>query len=411
MKKKLVSIILTLAMALSMLPLSALAASWTATLGGSQITLTENEDGSITADGDNAQYYTFSKVADGDADTFKYYEIATGVEGTVTGTPVTVEEECTCETKCDPASPNAGCPICSAEGADIETDCLGTASEVDGDTVTAEAEVGSDGKAEANVTVTEQEAAGMVEAAVDGVLKVEVTTEQAEEVTVNLPEELVGAATAKNAITTVKVTTEIATVDLPVSALTEATASLTVSKVGATTTVLGGVSLSLDSASEFETPVAVTIKVEVSIKNPVVAYMDAGRFFRVRQNPADRGAFTFFTRHFSDFVVVDGDAAALESVEMEDIGSGRNHVYAIEADEALVAAVKASDGSLNYVSVGPVADEMMDKTVNARVNAPDAEIDNVCAIVGEMKLNADGSVADDAFENAMRVDSSFGEIL
>ena len=93
---------------------------------------------------------------------------------------------------------------------------------------------------------------------------------------------------------------------------------------------------------------------------------------------------------------------------MENTGSGRDHVYAIEADEALIAAVKASDGSLNYMAVGPVADKMLDSTVNARVNAPDSEIDNIAAVAGEVTLNSDGTPVT---ADAIRVDPAFSDLL
>ena len=105
MKKKLVSIILTLAMVLTMLPLSALAASWTVDINGAEVTLTENDDGSITSEPDQSQYYTFKKVAD--QDVFDYYTFEGVYVGQLTGTPVTVKEDkCTCETKCDPSNPD-----------------------------------------------------------------------------------------------------------------------------------------------------------------------------------------------------------------------------------------------------------------------------------------------------------------
>lgn len=408
MKKKLVSIILTLAMVLTMLPLSALAASWTVNLNGSTVTLTENDDGSITSDPDQSQYYTFKKVAD--QDVFHYYTFENVYVGQLTGTPVTVEDECTCETKCDPSNPDTDCPVCKKDA----SKCEGTALEVSGDTVTATAPVDEDGKVDANVNVSSEQAATMVGNATNGTVKVEVevtgSAAGVKEVNVVLSTDLITAVKGASAVTTVEVTTTIATVALPASSLSTSNNTLTVKAATTNATVLGGVSLTLGSMTEFSAPVTVTVNVTTTVTNPLVAYLNNGRYFRVRQNPADSGAFTFFTRHFSDFVVVDGDATVPEAIEMENTGSGRNHVYAIEADEALVAAVKASDGTLNYMSVGPVAEEMLDNTVNARVNAPDAEIDNVCAIIGEMNLNGDGTpnITD---EDTVSVDPNFGEIL
>ena len=205
------------------------------------------------------------------------------------------------------------------------------------------------------------------------------------------------------------VDTEVAAVTLPLAVLTGTdNVTLTMTKVESSAGVLGGVSLNLSAGSTFAAPVAVSIKVETQVESPVVAYSSGGKLFRVRQNPVHNGEFCFFTRHFSDFVVVDAGTAALEANDMENTGSGRDHVYAIEADEALIAAVKASDGSLNYMAVGPVADEMLDSTVNARVNAPDSEIDNIAAVAGEVTLNSDGTPVT---ADAIRVDPAFSDLL
>lgn len=395
---------------IGLLPLSALAASWTVMLNNQQITLTEDESGNITSEPDQSQYYTFAKVEG--QDKFTYYTLDGVYGGELTGTPVAAPEpECTCKTKCTAGSIDQKCLVCSAQGADLDKVCEGAT--VSGSTVTASATVDSTGAADVTVSVTGDQASQMVGSASNGAVEVNVETTSAAKVAVTLPKELLDAAKTASNVSTVKVTTEIAVVDLPAAALTQtAGVKLTVTKVTAAAAVLGGVSLELSTASSFDIPVAVTINVTTQVKNPVVAYSRDGRLFRVRQDAPSAGAFKFFTRHFSDFVVVDSDSANLEANAMTNTGSGRDHVYAIEADETLVAAVKASDGTFNYMAVGPMASEMADKTVNARVNAPDAEIDNICAVIGEVEIDsATGAVSLADASKVISVDSSFGEIL
>lgn len=413
MKKKITAVLLTLCMVLSLLPLSALAAAWKVTLNGQEVTLTENEDGSITSEPDQSSYYTFKKVQD--QDVFQYYTFEGVYIGQLTGTPVVVEQECTCDTKCDPSSPNPDCPVCSAQDADVDAVCKGAETAVEEDTVTVTAPV-EEGKVETEVTVTDEQAGDMVSAAAEGVVTVKVETAgdtDVNEMAVTLPKNLLDEAKkTDNSVSAVRVDTEVAVVDLPVAALeTTANVTLTMTRVTAGATVLGGVSLDLSAngsaVSTFDVPVFVSINVEVSAAtNPMVAYLNGGRYFHVRQWRGGEGSFDFLTRHFSDFVVVDGDAVKLEANEMQNTGSGRNHVYAIEADEALVAAVKASDGSLNYMSVGPLAEEMQEKTVNAAVNAPDSELDNICAVIGEVTLNGDGTPD---IEDAVRIAADFAD--
>lgn len=408
MKKKITAVLLTLCMVLSLLPLSALAAAWKVTLNGQEVTLTvDDSTGAVTSEPDQSQYYTFKKVQD--QDVFHYYTLGDVYVGQLTGTPVTVEKECACNTKCEAGKPNQDCPVCSAAGADLDTVCKGTVSSIEGSTVTAEPTV-ENGKAEASFDVNGTQASKMVASAADGAVTVEVTTTNATEVKVNLPKALLDEAKkTTNSVTTVEVKTEVAAVALPVAAFKSTqNVALTVTKVTASATVLGGVSLDLSAngsaVSTFDVPVAVTVKVTTTAAKPMVAYLNGGRYFHVRQSAPSAGAFTFFTRHFSDFVVVDSGAVKLEANTMQNTGSGRNHVYAIEADEAIVAAVKASDGSLMYMSVGPLAKKMQDTTVNAPVNAPHSEIHNICAVIGEMTTNSDGTPN---IEDAVRIAADF----
>ncbi len=408
MKKKITAVLLTLCMVLSLLPLSALAAAWKVTLNGQEVTLTvDDSTGAVTSEPDQGQYYTFKKVQD--QDVFHYYTLDNVYVGQLTGTPVTVEKECACDTKCEAGKPNQNCPVCSAADADLDTVCKGTVSSIEGSTVTATVPV-ENGKAEASFDVDEKEASSMVSSAADGAVTVEVTTTNATEVKVNLPKALLDEAKkTTNSVTTVEVKTEVAAVALPVAAFKSTqNVALTVTKVTASATVLGGVSLDLSAngsaVSTFDVPVAVTVKVSTTAAKPVVAYLNGGRYFHVRQSAPSAGAFTFFTRHFSDFVVVDGGAVKLEANTMQNTGSGRDHVYAIEADESLITALKASDGSLNYISTKPLAEEMQEKTVDAGVNAPDSEIDNICAIIGKMTLNGDGTPN---IEDAVRIAADF----
>lgn len=413
MKKKITAILLTLCMVIGLLPLSALAAAWKVTLNGQEITLNvDDTTGAVTSEPDQSQYYTFTKLEG--QDKFEYYTTGNVYCGQLAGTPVTLELECTCTTKCESGKPNSECPVCSAEGADLEKDCLGAVVTVEGSTTTVEVAADASGKVEAVVELTDENVSGMVNASDDGSVTVAVKTPEdsgtdVKEMAVTLPKNLLAAAKQSSKVSSLVVDTEVAAVTLPLAVLTVTdNVTLTMTKVESIAGVLGGVSLNLSAGGTFAAPVAVSIKVETQVESPVVAYSSGGKLFRVRQNPVHNGEFCFFTRHFSDFVVVDAGAAALEANNMENTGSGRDHVYAIEADEALIAAVKASDGSLNYMAVGPVADKMLDSTVNARVNAPDSEIDNIAAVAGEVTLNSDGTPVT---ADAIRVDPAFSDLL
>ena len=403
MKKKITAILLTLCMVIGLLPLSALAAAWKVTLNGQEITLNvDDTTGAVTSEPDQSQYYTFTKLEG--QDKFEYYTTDNVYCGQLAGTPVTLEPECTCTTKCESGKPNSECPVCSAEGADLEKDCLGAVVTVEGSTTTVEVAADASGKVEAVVELTDENVSVTVAVKTPADSSADV-----KEMAVTLPKNLLDAAKQSSKVSSLVVDTEVAAVTLPLAVLTGTdNVTLTMTKVESSAGVLGGVSLNLSAGSTFAAPVAVSIKVETQVESPVVAYSSGGKLVRVRQNPVHNGEFCFFTRHFSDFVVVDAGTAALEANDMENTGSGRDHVYAIEADEALIAAVKASDGSLNYMAVGPVADEMLDSTVNARVNAPDSEIDNIAAVAGEVTLNSDGTPVT---ADAIRVDPAFSDLL
>lgn len=361
MKKKLTAALLTLCMVISLLPLSALAASWTAKLGGEAVTVTEDENGEITVTKDGEtnpiSYYSFKKVTTGEVDTFHYYATGDVYVGTLTDVVAVAEDNE---------------KIVSAEV--------------------------SGGEATANVEISEDEAASMVEAgAEEGTVKVTVNTENATTVNVSLPSELLSAAAQADAIKTVTVTTEVAVVALPTSVLGQQTVTLTMTKMTTTTTILGGVSLSLGKVDTFDVPVAVTINVTTTVTNPIVAYRnDSGKLFRVRQDAPSNGAFTFFTRHFSDFVVVDPANASIDPVTMTNKGEGNRHTFALEQDETLVTALKSSTGSFNYVWSSPKAAEMGESTYDASVTAPAAELANLWAVIGDPAVNADGTPNVDA---------------
>lgn len=90
MKKRLLAVLLALCLALGTLPLSVLAAEYTATMNGKEITVTTDADNRVTvSDTDLNQYYTFTFVAGsgGDADKVTYYEKSTGVTGELALTP------------------------------------------------------------------------------------------------------------------------------------------------------------------------------------------------------------------------------------------------------------------------------------------------------------------------------------
>ncbi len=382
MKKKITAILLTLCMALSLLPLSALAAAWKVTLNGKEITLNvDDSSGAVTCDDQDAnQYYTFKKVQD--QDTFQYYTLQGVYCGELTGTPVVLEDECICDTKCTADDVNQDCPVCSAEGAVLDDVCKGTASEVQGDTVTAEAPV-ENGKAEATVEVSQEQAAGMVEAADDGAVKVKVETTNATTVAVTLPEALITAAKNAESVTTVEITTEIATVALPAADLSTSVKTLTVTKMTATTTVKAGVSLTLGGKTgNFSAPVAVTLKVESSVttgmKNPCVAYQKGSIWERVNSFFKD-GAFTFHTRHFSDFAVMESSASKPQAIAAQTSGE---YTLPVEANESLVALIEAKSGKA-YIASNATADAPEDDLRSATVSAPAADTDNVWVVIGK----------------------------
>lgn len=270
---------------------------------------------------------------------------------------------------------------------------MGTELTVDGDTATATAPVDEDGKVEANVNVSSEQATTMVNNATNGTVKVEVevTDDEADvkEVNVVLSTDLITAVKGASAVTTVEVTTTIATVALPADSLSTTDNILTV-KAPATTdsAVLGDVSLTLGNVTEFSTPVTVTVNVNVTTaENPMVAFLkSAGQYIRMRQSKSG-DAFTFRTRHFSDFVVVDG--ALTEADTMEDIGENGYHAYKVEQDETVVAAIQNSDGTLNYLRMGATASKPGDELrTTPEFDFNDDLIFNVVAVIGAANKNA-----------------------
>ena len=90
MKKRLLAVLLVLCLALGTLPLSVLAAEYTATMNGKAIAVTTDADNKVTvSDADLNQYYTFTFVAGSgsDADKVTYYEKSTGATGELALTP------------------------------------------------------------------------------------------------------------------------------------------------------------------------------------------------------------------------------------------------------------------------------------------------------------------------------------
>ncbi len=90
MKKRLLAVVLVLCLALGTLPLSVLAAEYTATMNGKEIAVTTDADNKVTvSDADLNQYYTFTFVAGSgsDADKVTYYEKSTGATGELALTP------------------------------------------------------------------------------------------------------------------------------------------------------------------------------------------------------------------------------------------------------------------------------------------------------------------------------------
>lgn len=93
MKKKLTAVLLTLCMVLGMLPLSAFAATYTATLEGSKNVIVDDTDGITVKDAttgeavDSNTYYNFEIV---DTDTLKYYYRGQSKTATLTEVTITI---------------------------------------------------------------------------------------------------------------------------------------------------------------------------------------------------------------------------------------------------------------------------------------------------------------------------------
>jgi len=463
MKKKLLSIVLTVAMVLTMLPLSALAASWTATLNGKEITLTEDAEGNITAEGDGAQYYTFTKV-DAEQDKFNYYEIATGATGQLTGTPAadpqgqaaapviapdskvveiaenqneaTVNVTITCATAGakiyytkgttyddteDPTPENgteysAAFDVTVAAGTSVTIKAIAvkdgmedseiaaatyTAPGVEGPTATVDAKEESGKITVDTSTITAQDASDMAEAAAkdnDGIVEIKVAegvlTEENivdKQVDVKLPKDLISAVQDNAYSIRVQLTGSVGVL-MPAKNLdnkADATLNVTTTSSGVTLT-LGG------QGQDFDAPVFVDIKVSVKLPaNPVVAWKDTNnKFWRERVvYSGEDGCFSFVTRHFSDFEVMDAEQASAKELKRE--GEGRIHNYKVETDESLVVALKTGEKEpLDYIASGAITEEgeIWEKMRSAPINAPESRIENICVIVGQMQLNSDGTV-------------------
>lgn len=484
MKKKIIAALLTLCMVMSLLPLSALAAAWTATFNGEQITLNVADNGKVSSEPDKSTYYTFEKVTD--QDTFTYYEIATGKRGELTATPVsaivetpvfspaageveagstvaiacategaaiyyttdgsdptsastaystpiTISEAvtikaiaikdgvnsevttasytvpaapaCTCTTKCTAENKNTECPVCNAADADLDAVCTGAA--VESNVITAGADTsGSTITVNTEALKEDQTISDMITAAKDatddtqGSIVITVPEESVDDsalqrkpLDVTLPEKLLTAVKDDTEVSTITVNVANVTLNLPVVGLpasVTADAKLTIQTKAATANNAGGIELKLNNGSAtFSIPVTVEITVSTTLTNPTVAYNNNGRWERVRSD--FRSGCKFFTRHFSEFVVAEAENTV--AAQLVDMGTGRKHIFEIEADEALITALKGENGEKNYVWNDPVASEMADSTVTANVNAPASAVDGYWSVLGTgIDCNPDGTV-------------------
>lgn len=377
MKKKIIAALLTLCLVVGLLPLSAMAASWKVTLNGTEVTLTENEEtGAITSEPDQSNYYKFQKV---DTDTFAYYTTDEVYVGTLTGTPVAGGAVADTEVKVD--APTVEAPT-EGEKVDVPVDI--TVSDED-----ATMAVDNAAKAEGVVTVT-------IPDAIDSAGNV-IPADQVASVAVTLPTNLVTKAVENTAVTVVEVKTTVATVALPTVALAGASETAAVKlTVSATTTVAapasskGSISLNLtigsSAVTEFKEPVAVTIPTEEvtaeQAKSLVVAYAKGSIWERVNSFfDAAKKAFTFHTRHFSDFAVV--DASASQPAAITAPATGTKYTLDVEANESLVALIEAKSG-LGYISSNATADAPEASLRSASVDVPATDLANVWVVIGDV---------------------------
>ena len=369
MKKKLTAALLTLCMVISLLPLSALAASWTAKLGGEAVTVTEDENGEITVTRDSdkqdlSQYYTFEKVTQGTVDTFKYYSLDGVHTGTLTD--VVAVEEAAGETTVE--GDTATTEVTIEEGT-----VPSIAPEIDDEDLS-----GLVGNETVSLEVSLKDAGGN---AVDNVAKVTY------EVPNNLITEAVKDTTAAK---------EVA-ISLPVSGF-KVTLPVTVikddlkSQVKLTITASSnGIDIKLENGElkDAKEPVSVefTAPQNTAAATHTVAYKNGNVFERLRSG-FNAGKAWFKTRHFSEFVVVEKGTAVPAALDVKQAGTA--YTFSYESDEGVIYTLKDSDGTYTYTfdkSNAP-GGALNEKTIDSSKG-----VGSIYTVFGEMpNKGADGTV-------------------
>jgi len=231
-------------------------------------------------------------------------------------------------------------------------------------------------------------------------------TLQKKEVQIPLSDTLVKAMAKKNVFAVDVVLTENVSLTMPTSNLSSsATSTLKVQ------TTEKGISLKMGDAAEtkFDTPVKVNITVNVTIENPVVAYLKNGHHYRVRQDKPNNGAFSFFTRHFSDFEVVAENET--EAVDLVRTGTGTEHYWELEQDETLVVALKSNDNTYRYVLAIMEDGELGEKTWTPGVDLPDGEIAAVASVIGKPVKGENGEIQLGDPTTVMGFDADYADVL
>ena len=358
--------------------------TWVEDAGKFAVTITQGEGTTLTVeDADGNAVATNSEVAKGTVLTVTV-EATEGYEDPKV-TVNDVEKELT----------DGSCTVTVNEATTIVSSASKVVSaDVTGDTASVEAEPDQTGKVEVSVTVTTEQVNTMVENASNGSVTVEVTSAAATttEVAVTLPKTLLDEVKkATNTVAQVEVRTEVATVSLPVSAFTTTvnvtfTASKETSAPAASTLGSVKLELKLDSSAvtNFNSPVAVDVTpstepTSAQLQSHGVAYKHGNIWERVNSfYDRTKNAFTFHTRHFSEFAIMDASVSQPTSITAQTTGE---YDLDIEANETLYALIDAKSGKA-YIASGATADTPADTLRKASVGAPVADTENVYVVVG-----------------------------
>lgn len=282
MKKRIAAVLLTLCMIIGVLPLAALAATYTATIDGKEYTVTTNDEtkevesvkDDKNADIDANTYYNFSIVKVNDIDTLQYYKL-----GQVATAPISLVLN---------ATPDS----------DGNVTVSGTVP-TDASAVTIDATSSTGNGTQVNVTVTNATLTSMVSANVDVTINTDVAT-------VELPADAV--SNIANAAGSQNVSLQVAPKTNPADVPAEATSAKTyaVNLMAGTT----------DIGSSINAEITVSLKVSFSdFVEPCLYWLNNGVFTFFNSTPDETTGFlSWTTSHLSDWVVMskaDAEAAGL----------------------------------------------------------------------------------------------------